>query len=235
MKADQPKILAGQPSAAGVGKPPGQLASLAWGLLLGAFGGLPALFSTCDSFSLLLWFACLAPAAGAFLGGLGMDPLRFGAVAPAVWAVVLTLWGAAEESASLPTPAWGALAWTGLFFAGMGIGRIARAPLPAAAACLLVSCLLVGLPGRGDLPGRPWSPGAVQVLLDCSPFVLLSECSGVRDLAWHRSVYAAAGTDRFQRSPWDPPWTSAAVLALGAGLALIAVRRERRLQAGAVA
>ena len=195
------------------------------GLLLGALGSLPAWFEGCDSFSLVLWIALVAPASGALLGGLGVDPLRFAAVAPALWAVALALLAAGEERANLPAPVWGALAWTGLFFGGLGLGRLGRAPAAGAAACLLISALMVGLPGRGGLSGAPWPGRAARVLLDCSPFVLLGECAGARDLAWHRSLYAAAGTDRFQRAPWDPPWTGSIVLALGLGWAMFADRR----------
>jgi len=221
--AYQPKALAGQRRV-------GPLASLLLGLLLGALGSLPAWFGGRDSFALLAWLACVAPASGAFLGALGVDPLRFAAVAPALWAVALALLGASEEQAQLPTPVWGALAWTGLFFGGLGLGRLARAPATSAAALLLLCALLIGLPGRGGLAGEPWPGRAASVLLDLSPFVLLGECSGARDLAWHRSLYSAAGTDRFQRAPWDPPWTGSLLLALGLGWAVFA---DRRAQAAA--
>jgi len=207
---------------------PTQLRSLGLGIGLGALGSLPACVPGCDSFALLAWLACVAPAAGAFAGAAGVDPLRFGAVAPALWAVALALLGAAEERASLPAPAWGALAWTGLFFAGMGVGALARAGAASAAGLALAAALLVGLPSRAGLPGAPWPPRAASALLDLSPFVFLGECSGVRDMAWHRSLYASVGTDRFQRSPWSAPWAAVTVLALGLGCAWSLDRRRFR-------
>jgi len=211
-------------------EPPSQLWSLGAGIGLGALGSLPAWIPGSDTFSLLAWLAWVAPASGVFLGAARVDPLRFGAVAPALWAVAMALLGASEERASLPSPAFGALAWTGLFFAGMGIGALARSTAAAAASVLLAAALLVGLPSRAGLAGDAWSPRATSVLLDLSPFVFLGECSGVRDMAWHRSLYAAAGTDRFQRSPWSAPWAAGGAFATGLCLAWLAARRRRRSQ-----
>jgi hypothetical protein len=225
----------GEPKAAGEAVPPGgagsrpsHLASLGLGLALGLLGALPALAPGCDEFALLCWIACLAPAAGAFLGARGVDPLRFGAVAPATWAAALALLAAARTEPGVPLPALGAAAWTGLFFAGFALGRLTGAAAPCAALLLATCALLVGLPARGGLAGAPWPPRAASALLDASPFVLLGECSGVRDMAWHRSLYAAAGTDRFQRDPWSPPATSAGLLAVGLAAALLADRGKRR-------
>ncbi|MEO6711118.1 MAG: hypothetical protein ABIP42_16175 [Planctomycetota bacterium] len=228
MNAAQPKGLSER--VPGVAEPPSQLWSLGVGIGLGALGSLPAWIPGSDTFSLLAWLAWVAPASGVFLGAARVDPLRFGAVAPALWAVAMALLGASEERASLPSPAFGALAWSGLFFAGMGIGALARSAASACASVLLASALLVGLPSRAGLAGEPWSPRATSVLLDLSPFVFLGECSGVRDMAWHRSLYAAAGTDRFQRTPWNGPWAGGAAFASGLSFAWLAARWRRRSQ-----
>ncbi len=168
----------------------------------------------------------LAPAAGALLGGARIDPLRFGAVPPALWAIALALLSAGETRASLPTPALGALAWTGLYFMGVGAGILGRRTAVSAACLLLAAALLVGLPARGGILGAAWPAPAASVLLDMSPFVYLGECSGVRDMAWHRSMYAPVGTDRFQRTPWNAPWAATGSLAFGLCFALIANRRR---------
>ena len=91
---------------------------------------------------------------------------------------------------------------------------------------MLASALLVGLPSRGGIAGPPWPPRAASVLLDVSPFIFLGECSGVRDMAWHRSMYASVGTDRFERSPWNAPWAASGALAVGLCFALLANRRR---------
>ncbi|HUR28113.1 MAG TPA: hypothetical protein VM509_07995 [Planctomycetota bacterium] len=182
---------------------------------------------------MLAWLAWVAPVSGAVLGAANVDPLRFGAVAPALWAVALALSEAAAERASLPTPAWGALAWTGLFYAGMSVGALGRreATFSASAAArvasvALVAALLIGLPTRGGVETTPWPPRAASVLLDVSPFVFLGECSGVRDMAWHRSFYSTVGTDRFQRSPWNAPWAAGSLFAVGLCCAWLADRRR---------
>ncbi|MBK8179234.1 MAG: hypothetical protein IPK67_10185 [Planctomycetes bacterium] len=237
-------MAAAEPKARrGVGPPggPSQLHSLAWGLGLGLLGALPACLgavpqvlsgpenpgSACDEFALLCWIACVAPAAGALAGARGLDLLRFGPVAPALWAAALALVGAAAVRPGLPQPVLGAACWTGLFGLGYGLGAWSGRGLPSAALLLALSALLVGAPGRWGLAGRPWSPPAAAALLDASPFMLLGECSGVRDMAWHRSIYASAGTDRFQREPWSPAPTALAVLGLGIAAAGLGARRRR--------
>ena len=168
----------------------------------------------------------LAPAVGALLGAARIDPLRFGAVPPALWAVALALLSAGETRASLPTPALGALAWTGLYFIGVALGSLGRRTALSAACLLLASALLVGLPARGGISGAPWPARGASALLDLSPFVFLGECCGVRDMSWHRSLYAPVGTDRFQRTPWSAPWAATGCLALGLAFALLASRRR---------
>jgi len=206
---------------------PSHLHSLGLGLTLGALGSLPAWIPGCDAFSLLLWLSWFAPVAGVLLGASRIDPLRFGAVAPALWAVALVMLDAAAPQPTLASPLWGALAWTGLCFMGMSLGARTRSTFTSAAAAALATAVLIGLPARGAIAGEPWPPRAASALLDASPFVLLGECSGARDMAWHRSLYAAVGTDRFQRTPWNGPWTASAVLAVGCCLAWLFDRRRR--------
>lgn len=226
VSAVEPKAGAEFVPASALFSRPSQLQSLAAGLALGTLGALPACLPGCDTFALLCWISMLAPAAGALLGAARIDPLRFGAVPPALWAVALALLSAGETRASLPTPAFGALAWTGLYFIGVGVGILGRRAALHAAGLLLAAALLVGLPGRGGITGAPWPARGASVLLDLSPFVFLGECCGVRDMAWHRSMYAPVGTDRFQRAAWSAPWAATGCLALGLTFALLANRRR---------
>lgn len=215
------------------------LRGLVLSLALGLLGALPTLPNPWgpsvpgggDEFAFLAWIACLAPTAGAVAGGVGLDPLRFAPVAPASWAVALALSSAARPEPPLAFPALAAAGWTGLFYLGYAVGAWTRAAASTAAVLALLSALLVALPTRAGLPGAPWPAETARRALDVSPFVLIAECGGVRDLAWHRSLYAPAGTDRFAREPW--PASGTAFLLLGAGvLAALLARRARAASGG---
>lgn len=195
---------------------------------VGALGALPAIDGKSDSLALLTWIAWIAAASGCIFPARGRDLWRFGAVAPAIWMAALALVDGRAEHA-LPAPAWAAAAWTGLFFAGAALGRIAPdARWRNGAALLLVAAVLSALPARGGLPGAPLPPRATAVLLDVSPVVLLAETAGVRDHMWHRSLYGPAGVDRFARAPWSGPLAAGTVLLVGCALALGAGRVGRR-------
>lgn len=203
---------------------PGPWSSLGLGAVGAVLGLLPAILGSRDSFVLLAWIAMTGPAIGAAIGARGVDPWRFGAVAPGLWGLGLAAIAAADDSAQLPSPLLAMAAWIGLYFAGFGFGRAWGDALTSALASLALCALLVALPTRAGLPGRPWAARAAVLCLDLSPFVVLGECGGVRDMAWHRSIYAAGGTDRFQRAPHAPAGTALCLLAIG----LIAAEAARR-------
>jgi len=118
---------------------------------IGALGALPSRTGASDPLALLTWIAFIAAPTGFFFGARGHDLVRFGAVAPGAWMVVLVLADAPSER-GLPTPLWAALAWTGLFAAGAGLGRMcARAAWSGAGLLLLLGALLAGLLSAGLL------------------------------------------------------------------------------------
>lgn len=164
-----------------------------------------------DPTAFLIWIAVYAPAGGFLLGALGVRPWLFAPAAPGLWMVTLSLLDIAAQR-DLPTPLWGALAWTGLFALGLGLGRrrvrnggstaTARArALGGAGALLLTSATLVALPGKGGADLEPWPAPVARTLLDLSPATLVAESAGV-DWMRHRAVYEPVRTDRFQRLPY---------------------------------
>ncbi|HVS09462.1 MAG TPA: hypothetical protein VMS76_06260 [Planctomycetota bacterium] len=203
----------------------------------GALGALPlgvapGMEAGPDPVALLVWLSVRAVGAGWLCGALGVPLSSYALAAPGAWMVALALAGAASER-DLPAPLWAALAWTGLFAAGHGLGRLApRSPVAGAGLCVLAAGLLVALPGRGSLAREPWPPEAARLLLELSPATLLCESAGI-DWMRHPSVYAPAGTDRFQRAPYRGRLAGPAVLLLGCLLSAgaAAVDRSRTLAA----
>ena len=188
-----------------------------------------------DPTALLIWLAIYAPAAGFLLGALGVRPWLFAPAAPGLWMVTLVLLDIAAQR-DLPTPLWGALAWTGLFAAGLGLGRRgavargergqvsvpARSParaLGGAGALLLLTAALVALPGKGGRAREPWPPAAARALLDLSPATLVVESAGV-DWMRHRAVYEPVRSDRFQRLPYRGALAGPLALVVGCLVAL---------------
>ena len=223
MKA--PEILPGHGEAVGPERDPkldrGREHGRALGitLLLGAVGALPSLSG--DGLVLLFWLGLVALPLGVLFGSARLDLLRFGLVAPACWMIALT-WVEARAGAPLPSPLWGALAWSGLFLAGAAWGRAApRRRWSRAAGALLLAGLLAALPVRAGLPGVPWSPAVATRLLDLSPVTLLAECSGVRDWMWRAGVYEQAGVDRFLRTPWRGELAGPVLLLVGWALSAV--------------
>jgi hypothetical protein len=93
----------------------------------------------------------------------------------------------------LPSPAFAALAWTGLYAAGYGASRLApRAGFAGVGALFLAGALLAALPILPGFLGQPWPPPIAARLLDLSPATLLAECAGL-DWMRHPATYAPAG------------------------------------------
>lgn len=183
-----------------------------------------------DPVAFLTWLAFVAAPAGALAGGLRVPAWPHAAAIPGVWMLVLVgVDGLAPRD--LETPAWAALAATGLFALGYAVGRALRRERTASvAASLLALCaVLVLAPVSGGFLRAPWPGGASAVLLDASPATLLAECAGV-DWLRHPAIYDAAGTadiDPRTRSPYRPPLAAGIVLVLGCTLALFAERSAR--------
>lgn len=167
-----------------------------------------------DPTGFLIWIAIFAPAGGFAVGALGVRPWLFAPAAPGAWMVTLALLDSASER-DLPTPLWSALAWTGLFVLGLGLGRAGssstRGPgaeseargraFGGAGVLLLVAGALVALPGKGGAVAQAWPPSVASALLELSPATLVVESAGV-DWMRHRAIYEPVGTDRFQRLPY---------------------------------
>lgn len=201
------------------------LAGAAGGGLLGA---LPAAWSGGDPVALLMWLGIWAPAAGFLCGAAGVRLLPVGLAAPVTWIAPLALLLGSSPGWSLPWLAWPTLAWTGLFAAGWALGTAApRHMWRGAAALLLLGASLTGLPGRGGLSAKPWSPSVASFLLELSPATLLAECGGA-DWMRHPAAYESVGTDRFQRAPWRGSLAGPAVLLVGCGLAAASAGLRRR-------
>ena len=189
-------------------------------------GAAPGIEAGPDPLALLVWLSVVAAGAGWLCGALGVPLLGCALAAPGVWMVALALAGVASER-DLQAPLWPALAVTGLFAGGHGLGRLApRSPLAGSGLCLFAAGLLVALPGRGALAREPWPPAAAGLLLDLSPATLVCESAGI-DWMRHPSVYAPAGTDRFQRAPYRGRLAGPAVLLLGCLLSAGAAALDR--------
>ncbi len=209
-----------------------EVALLGLVLAIGVPGALPLGAAGVDPYLCLGWLAFVAPAAGFVAGALGQRAWPWGLAAPATWMALVALVDVASPR-DLPSPLWAALAWSGLYALGLGLGTRAQgAPWPGAGILLLASALLVGLPVRGGLGGASWaerSPALGAALFDLSPATLLFESAGV-DWMRHSAVYAPAGTDWFAgRQPYSGSLAGPAVFMLGCAAALAARRRERAI------
>ncbi len=180
-----------------------------------------------DVVVLLVWLAIVAFPAGWLAGGWRLPPW----VAPvvgAVWLGGVLLAQASGPRTDSPHWAWAWMVWTGLMAAGFAAGTSARGrPGRGAAASLLVTAALTGLPGGAGLGHLPrWSPSAAARLLDLSPATLLVESAGI-DWMRHPAVYAPAGADSIGpdlRLPWRGELAGPVVLLVGCALAFTALR-----------
>jgi len=160
---------------------------------VGALGAIPGRASGADPVALLVWLALVSAAAGFFCGASTVRHLALAALPPAAWmGLVAVVDGFSPRD--LPSPAWAALAWAGLYAGGFGLGRLNRgASIPGAAILFLLASLLAGLPILPGILGAPLPPPVTARLLDLSPATLLAECAGI-DWMRHPAIYDAAGT-----------------------------------------
>lgn len=216
---------------------PGELARALGCAAVGALGALPLAGAGPDPVALLVWLALVSAPLGALAAGGAMHPWVVAPVVPATWSVALVAVDGASR-VDLPSPVWAAVAWTGLFAAGFGLGRAAGARgVATLAALLFLACATAAaLPTGGGLLAAPWPPELAARLLDLSPATLLAECAGL-DWLRHPAIYAAAGA-----ADVDPSLRAAYRGELAAPLALVvgcatafggeAVARRRRRVAG---
>jgi len=160
---------------------------------VGALGALPSATSGADPVALLVWIALWSAPAGFACGAAGTRHPALAALAPAAWMGLAAVVDGLSPR-DLPSPAWGALAWSGLFAAGFGLGRLAPGrPFGGIAALFLFSALLAALPVATGHLAAPLPPPAAARLLDLSPVTLVEECAGV-DWMRHPAVYDPAGS-----------------------------------------
>jgi hypothetical protein len=202
--------------------------------LVAALGALPGSRGS-DPVALLVWLSIWSLPAGVMLGS-GASPLwPVAPVVPALWMALVGL-VAASSVRILPSPAWSALAWSGLFAAGFALGRL----FPAhgwriAAACLVSAAGLDALSISGAWLASPLSPAWSARLLDLAPATLLAECAGL-DWMRHPAIYEPAGAldiDPSLRVAWRGFLAGPIVFLVGCGAAFaadrIAARRRRAL------
>lgn len=199
-----------------------------------ALVGLHPLGQVDDAARRLAWLAVWAAPAGVLAGAHGG---RAAWGVPAIWALGLSL------VSPLAPRVWLALAaLTGLFAAGLGLGRFlnqgraasirAAAAWTGAGALFLAGASASAMPALGLVAGEaPWSPGAAAFWLDLSPASLVVECGGL-DWMRHPGVYAPAGADSIGpelRQPFGA-LAGTTVLLVGCVLALLGVLGSRLLR-----
>jgi len=159
---------------------------------VGALGALPGSRSGSDPIALLTWLALWSAPAGFACGSFAARHWALAAIPPAAWMGLIAIVDGLS-SRDLPSPAFAALAWTGLYAAGYGAGRLlTRSGFSGVGALLLLAALLAALPVFPGFLGQPWPPPVAARLLDLSPATLLAECAGL-DWMRHPAIYAPAG------------------------------------------
>ncbi len=196
---------------------------------VGALGALPGSRSGPDPVALLAWLSIWSLPAGFACGAAGLALWPLAPVVPGLWmGLVAFVDGASIRD--LPTPAWSAHAFSGLFAAGLGLGRLAPRALWCGVGVLLLVCgFFAILPAGGGILDRPLPAHVNAVLLDLSPTTLLAECAGL-DWMRHPAMYEAAGTvdiDPSMRSAWRGILAGPAVFLLGCCLAVAGDRIAR--------
>jgi hypothetical protein len=190
--------------------------------LSGALGALPGSRSGPDPVALLAWLAVWSAPAGFVFGASRLSLWPWAAVPPAAWMGLVAVVDGLS-SRDLPSPAWSALAWSGLFAAGFGAGRISlHRGLSGAGALLLASATLCALPVAAGHLGAPLPPAVSARLLDLSPATLVEECAGL-DWMRHPAIYDPAGSadiDPSLRVAFRGPLAGPLVFVVGCALAL---------------
>ena len=146
-----------------------------------------------DPIALLAWLSISAAAGGFLCGAAGIRHVALAALPPAAWMGLAAIVDGLSPR-DLPSPAWAALAWSGLYAGGFGLGRLSRgAAIGGAGGLFLVASLMAVLPIVPGALGGPLPPPVEARLLDLSPATLVLECAGV-DWMRHPAIYDAAGT-----------------------------------------
>jgi hypothetical protein len=209
-------------------KPRVRLRDLCGALVLAAIGALGALPGARgpDPVALLVWLSMWSVPAGVLAGESALPLWPAAPVVPALWMGILGL-VAAGSTRILPSPAWSALAWSGLFAGGFALGRLfpSRASR-IAAACLLGAGVLDALSISGAWLASPLPPAVSARLLDLAPSTLLAECAGL-DWMRHPAIYEPAGAldiDPSLRVAWRGFLAGPIVFLVGCGAALAADR-----------
>jgi len=201
--------------------------------------GLHPLWQVDDAGRRLAWLAVWAAPAGVLAGAFGG---RAAWSVPLLWALGLWALGLWAVSPVAPRVGLALVSLTGLFAAGLGLGRFLNrgrsvSTWPAAAwtgagALFLAGALFSALPALGLVSGEaPWSPGAAALWLDLSPASLVAECGGL-DWMRHPAVYAPAGADSIGpelRQPFGP-LAGVTVLLVGCVLAWVGELANRELR-----
>ncbi|MCE9594438.1 MAG: hypothetical protein K8S98_09610 [Planctomycetes bacterium] len=189
---------------------------------VGCLGILPVSAHGSDLFASLAWIALAAAPLGASARALGVRLVPYGFVAPGVWMAGVACLDAAIVR-DLPTPLWGALAWSGLYAGGWALAAaFARNRWRVVFALTLAVALLAALPEKGGLAREPWDGEFVATTLDLSPVALVTESSGAIDWPWAKSHYATLGVDRFERRPFRGRLAGPVALVVGCVLAWLA-------------
>jgi hypothetical protein len=161
--------------------------------IAGALGAIPSR-SGSDPVALLAWISIWAAAGGYLCAAGDVRRLAFAALPPAAWMGLAAIVDGLSPR-DLPSPAWAALAWSGIFAAGFGLGRLSTSPsgIPGASVLFLLASLLAALPILPGHFGEPLAPPVEARLLDLSPATLVEECAGI-DWMRHPAIYDAAGS-----------------------------------------
>lgn len=194
------------------------------GALPGARGSEPV--------ALLVWISMWCVPAGVLTGGSGVPLWPIAPVAPALWMALVGLVAAASTRV-LPSPAWSALAWTGLFAIGFALGRILPERRWRVGAALLVAAGVLNASSiSGAWLAAPLPPEISARLLDLAPATLLAECAGL-DWMRHPAIYEPAGAldiDPALRVAWRGFLAGPIVFLVGCAAALAADRIARRVR-----
>ena len=184
----------------------------------------PFLLGQFDSVLWTVWVAVISLPTGAFAGACRLKAWPFGLAIPGTWMVILA-WLEVSSGGTLPEPAWGAAAWSGLFVVGMALGALVGSNAFRCAAGGLVLTVLSsalpvsGAPSLGLYGGRSLgqvAPSAAAAAFDTSPITLVMESAGV-DWMRHRAVYDSAGTEWFsdRRKPYRGKLAASLILLVG--------------------
>jgi hypothetical protein len=193
---------------------------------VGALGAFPGSRGHSDPVALLVWLSMCSLPAGV-LSGASTSPLwPIAPVVPALWMGLVGI-VAAASTRILPSPAWAALAWSGLYGIGFATGRITPARRWRSAAVLfLLAAALNALAIAGAWLASPLPPAIAARALDLSPATLLAECAGL-DWMRHPSIYEPAGAldiDPSLRVAWRGMLAGPSVFLVGCLAAFVADR-----------